>query len=123
MLKIVDYGYADTNENLPKINIEEWKLSRASRIDYSVRGGYGVFESSNGKKIGEFEIAQSKTYIVVNYNDRQFVDIQDQVNRLGWLISNRGMFRSDAMLTMLASEKVLQKDWDSPEEDDAWANL
>jgi hypothetical protein len=48
MLKIVDYGYADTNENLPKINIEEWKLSRASRIDYSVRNGYGVFESSNG---------------------------------------------------------------------------
>ncbi len=123
MLKMVDYGYADTSENLAKINIEEWEFTRASRIDYSVSSGYGVCKSSNGKRIGVFESAQSKTHAVVNYNDRQFADIQDYGNRLEWLISKRGMFRSDAMLTMFASEKVLQKDWDSPEEDDAWANL
>ncbi|MDA8124711.1 MAG: hypothetical protein M0009_05945 [Deltaproteobacteria bacterium] len=30
---------------------------------------------------------------------------------------------SDAILTMIASEEVLGKDWDTPEEDEAWANL
>jgi len=30
---------------------------------------------------------------------------------------------SDAFQTMLASEAVLREDWDSPEEDAAWAHL
>jgi hypothetical protein len=30
---------------------------------------------------------------------------------------------SDAFQTMLASEAVLRRDWDRPEEDKAWANL
>jgi len=31
--------------------------------------------------------------------------------------------KSYALDTMLASEEVLRRDWDSPEEDAAWANL
>jgi hypothetical protein len=31
--------------------------------------------------------------------------------------------RSEAYQTMLASEAVLRRDWDRPEEDAAWANL
>ncbi len=30
---------------------------------------------------------------------------------------------SDAFQTMLASEAVLMRDWDRPEEDEAWADL
>jgi len=30
---------------------------------------------------------------------------------------------SEAFQTMLASEAVLRRDWDRPEEDEAWANL
>ncbi len=30
---------------------------------------------------------------------------------------------SDAFHTMLASESVLQRDWERPEEDEAWADL
>jgi len=30
---------------------------------------------------------------------------------------------SEAYQTMLASENILHRDWDSPEEDAAWANL
>lgn len=30
---------------------------------------------------------------------------------------------SEAYQTMLASESVLRRDWNLPEEDDAWANL
>lgn len=32
-------------------------------------------------------------------------------------------YEDSACLTMLASEHVLRQDWDSPEEDEAWANL
>jgi len=30
---------------------------------------------------------------------------------------------SDSMATMLLSEDVLRRDWDTPEEDEAWAHL
>ncbi len=30
---------------------------------------------------------------------------------------------SDAFQTMLASEMILRRDWDRPEEDEAWADL
>ncbi|MBM4030384.1 MAG: DUF2281 domain-containing protein [Planctomycetes bacterium] len=30
---------------------------------------------------------------------------------------------SEAFQTMLASEEVLARDWDTPEEDEAWADL
>ncbi len=30
---------------------------------------------------------------------------------------------AEAFLTMLASEDVLRKEWDQPEEDEAWADL
>lgn len=40
---------------------------------------------------------------------------------------NRAVLReagqSYALDTMLASEAVLSRDWDTPEEDEAWANL
>jgi TorA maturation chaperone TorD len=31
--------------------------------------------------------------------------------------------QSEALQTMLASEAVLRRDWDRPEEDEAWADL
>lgn len=31
--------------------------------------------------------------------------------------------QSEAFQTMLASEEVLRRDWDRPEEDEAWADL
>jgi hypothetical protein len=33
------------------------------------------------------------------------------------------LFRSDAAIPMLAAESSLAKDWLTPEEDAAWANL
>lgn len=124
MLKIADREYADTNDNLTKINIEAWTFTGASKVDYNIGKGYGVFLSSIGKRVGAFEIVQSKAHNEINYHGGQFIiGMHGNINKLGWGISKRGTFRSDAMLTMLASERVLQKDWDSPEEDAAWENL
>jgi hypothetical protein len=38
-----------------------------------------------------------------------------QTDTAGWL--------SESHQTMIASEKVLARDWNRPEEDDAWVNL
>lgn len=119
----VDYGYADSNEQLMNVNIGAWALTGASGVDYSVSGGYGSFESSNGKRVGIFENVQSKTLVPVNYNDRQSIDMQDRATRLEWIIQKSGLFQSDAIQTMFASEMVLRRDWDTPEEDEAWADL
>jgi hypothetical protein len=55
-----------------------------------------------GKKIGQAEI------ILDEKIDRKIIyDITE----------------SDAVLTMIASEEVLGRDWDTPEEDEAWAHL
>ncbi len=50
------------------------------------------------------------------------------INAQGWSDSATiYFFRSaeddHARLTMFASESVLRRDWDSPEEDEAWAHL
>ncbi len=40
---------------------------------------------------------------------------------VSYLIDQR--MRSESFQTMLASEAVLRRDWDRPEEDEAWADL
>jgi len=35
----------------------------------------------------------------------------------------KSLLQSESFETMLASEEVLRRDWDSPEEDAAWAHL
>jgi|ERR1044072_867890 hypothetical protein len=37
--------------------------------------------------------------------------------------ANQHLSDDSALLTMLASEAVLRREWDTPEEDEAWANL
>jgi hypothetical protein len=55
-----------------------------------------------GKKIGQAEITLDEKI------DRKIIyDITE----------------SDAVLTMIASEEVLGRDWDTPEADEAWAHL
>jgi len=41
----------------------------------------------------------------------------------GWYVGRLGEVPSEAFQTMLASEAVLRRDWDRPEEDEAWASL
>jgi hypothetical protein len=41
----------------------------------------------------------------------------------GFFIEMGFPFKSEAFKTMLASEQVLKRDWDTPEEDAAWSDL
>ncbi|MCG2787458.1 MAG: DUF2281 domain-containing protein [Anaerolineae bacterium] len=58
----------------------------------------------------------------------KLVEVYDFVNFLiergkkpSYVLSEEG--ESYLLDTMIASEMVLQQDWDTPEEDKAWANL
>lgn len=51
---------------------------------------------------------------MIRYED--YVALQDELIRL------RAQ-QSEAYQTMLASESTLAREWDSPEEDEAWADL
>jgi hypothetical protein len=57
----------------------------------------------------------------------KLVFVYDFINFLSEREMSKIMLReagkSYAIDTMLASEAVLRRDWDSPEEDQAWANL
>lgn len=114
---------SDSNENMEKVtNIQPWMLATASRIDYNANGRSVILESSNGKRVGTFETAQSRTSYISSYSGMQVGGIVNVCN-LDWLFGQRDDFESSGTLTMLASEAVLRKDWDTPEEDAAWANL
>lgn len=122
MQTISDSGCADTSIfSVMNINIRPWLITKASKTDYIANGAYNDRESSNGKKMGVFEFAQSRVPFVLNYRDIYAFDVY--IDSLNLLIGKYQNLRSDAALTMFASERVLQKDWDSPEEDTAWANL
>lgn len=57
---------------------------------------------------------------VVAYED--YVAVQEELRKWRATRLTRRL-EAEAVATMIASERVLAKEWDTPEEDDAWANL
>ena len=51
---------------------------------------------------------------MIRYED--YAALQDELTRLREL-------KLEVYQTMLASERVLRREWDTPEEDEAWADL
>lgn len=121
MPRIIECGYADIKKDSCKIKIEDWETPVASRINYTIGKGYGPCESSNGKKAGIYEIAHTEA--CADYRGGQFIDLQDFARGASWLIDPLEISQSDSILTMIASEEILARDWNTPEEDEAWANL
>lgn len=58
---------------------------------------------------------------VVAFED--YLAIQEELNRQRAKRKARRQLRSEALATVIASEQVLAREWDSPEEDEAWAAL
>jgi prevent-host-death family protein len=58
---------------------------------------------------------------VVSYED--YVAMQVELQRHRALRRTRRRIAGEAAATMVASERVLAKEWDTPEEDEAWADL
>lgn len=58
---------------------------------------------------------------VVAYED--YLAVQDELIRQRAERKARQRIHHEALATMIASERVLAREWDSPEEDEAWADL
>lgn len=79
--------------------------------------------NSSGQK-ADLLPTSANQYFVVSAFDQY--DILDWSQLLGFSVLQfkmRQLLKSEAYQTMLASENVLRADWDSPEEDEAWADL
>ena len=59
--------------------------------------------------------------ILVAYDD--YLAIEESLRERRAERQRRRAMESESLMTMLASERVLARDWNTPEEDDAWANL
>jgi prevent-host-death family protein len=58
---------------------------------------------------------------VVAYED--YIAVQDELRKRRATRRVQRRLEAEAVATMIASERVLAKEWDTPEEDEAWANL
>jgi prevent-host-death family protein len=58
---------------------------------------------------------------VVAYED--YIAVQDELRKRRATRRVQRRLEAEAGATMIASERVLAKEWDTPEEDEAWANL
>jgi prevent-host-death family protein len=58
---------------------------------------------------------------VVAYED--YVAVQEELRKRRATRRARRRLEAEAVATMIASERVLAKEWNTPEEDEAWANL
>ena len=76
--------------------------------------------------------SQEVNLLPTSANQRFLISASGQYNVLDWAqllgvsalqLEMQQLLKSEGFQTMLASEIVLNKDWDSPEEDEAWANL
>lgn len=58
---------------------------------------------------------------MLSYED--YVAIQDELKKVRRERHIQQKTENEALATMLASEKVLAREWDTPEEDAAWVDL
>ena len=76
---------------------------------------------------GHVPVEYAEVVILMDLNVDKGQSLSGQNETLvDWIIDKQvgyGIRESDAVLTMIASEEVLQRDWDTPEEDQAWADL
>ena len=58
---------------------------------------------------------------MLDYED--YLGIRDELARQRRERQKRKQLQGEAIATMLASERILARDWDTPEEDEAWQDL
>jgi hypothetical protein len=58
---------------------------------------------------------------MVSYED--YLSIQDELVRRRAERKTQQQLEGEALATMIAAERVLARDWNTPEEDEAWADL
>ena len=79
--------------------------------------------SSNSQKVDLLPTSANQYFVFSAFDQYSIFDWSQLLGGSTQQFKMRQLLKSEAYQTMLASENVLKADWDSPEEDEAWANL
>ena len=79
--------------------------------------------NSNSQKVDLLPTSADQYFVVSAFDQYNIFDWSQLLGISILQFKMRQLLKSEAYQTMLASENVLRADWDSPEEDEAWANL
>jgi PHD/YefM family antitoxin component YafN of YafNO toxin-antitoxin module len=86
---------------------------------------------NNWREMLDTIMAEDIDIVVTRYNKpvitmlsyEDYVAIQDELIKVRRERHTQQKTENEMLATMIASEKVLARDWDTPEEDAAWADL
>jgi prevent-host-death family protein len=86
---------------------------------------------NNWREMLDTVMAQDIDVVVTRYNKpvitmlsyEDYLAIQDELMKVRLERHAQQKTENEALATMIASERVLARDWDTPEEDAAWADL
>ncbi|MFO7540842.1 MAG: type II toxin-antitoxin system Phd/YefM family antitoxin [Chloroflexota bacterium] len=86
---------------------------------------------NNWREMLDTVMAEDIDIVVTRYNKpvitmlsyEDYVAIQEQLIEVRRERHAQQKTENEALATMIASERVLARDWDTPEEDAAWADL
>jgi hypothetical protein len=79
--------------------------------------------NSNSQKVDLLPTSANQYFVVSTFDQYNILDWSQLLGGSILEFKMRELLKSEAYQTMLASENILRQDWDSPEEDEAWANL
>jgi prevent-host-death family protein len=86
---------------------------------------------NNWREMLDTVMAQDVDIVVTRYNKpvvtmvsyEDYLIVQDDLVRRRAERKTRQQLESESLATMIAAERVLAREWDTPEEDEAWADL
>ena len=86
---------------------------------------------NNWREMLDTVMAEDIDIVVTRYNKpvitmlsyEDYVAIQDELIKVRRERYTQQKTENEALATMFASERILAKDWDTPEEDAAWTDL
>lgn len=123
---------AATNSLIANANVassSKWIPALSSSSDYVPYAGRGYFSASspaNAEILYDIRVERAEDEINLLHKEVKKIaheceEMRREISEHLTLLSLR--FSLESYQTMLASERVLRKDWDQPEEDEAWQNL
>jgi prevent-host-death family protein len=86
---------------------------------------------NNWREMLDAVMAQDVDVVVTRYNKpvvtmvsyEDYLSVQDELVKRRAERKTQQQIEGETLATMLATERVLAKEWNTPEEDEAWADL
>jgi prevent-host-death family protein len=86
---------------------------------------------NNWREMLDMALSQEVDVVITRYNKpvvtildyEDYLSIREELARKRRVRQDRRQLQEEALATMLASERVLAREWDTPEEDEAWQDL